>query len=448
MTECPLGAPVRLIPLGRPRVELRYEFGLVPGQFAPQQLAEQSMEAVPLAAIVEGYQQQVSSLEALEAGGRIGGAEHRVAQPATEILEDRHPPQEHRIVRRQPVEYLGPQVVADEPVVAAHFELTVGNRDADGHRDAGQIQTRRPTLGAIDDSSDVDGREIGARPDEQAPGLGDVHREFACADLQQIALHPQTGRRKPWLHTRGKDQLNSGGELDRDLFDDLQALRVGQTLELIDDQCERIDECLHRREQSRCQRCRATVCGDIGEHSTTERRDPVQRTGDVGAQDDRVVVGIVDRQPGDRGRRVLGHLGQHRRLAVSRRRDDGHDGRARLPDPFEQRGPPHDPAARGDRAQFRRSNVECRRVHLGGCRTHVRRHLRSGPVRGDGVVVSQAHGASTPSIRGGSDGVHSGGKPTTWCRYRCSTDRKGTGQTYDARRGDDRARVRIGRSGG
>jgi hypothetical protein len=79
--------------------------------------------------------------------------------------------------------------------------------------------------------------------------------------------------------------------------------------------------------------------GQRPEHARIDGLDPVERGGDVGEQDDRVVVPVVGRDPAGPGLVVLGPLGEDRRLSVAGRRDDRDDRRAAVGDePAEQRG--------------------------------------------------------------------------------------------------------------
>ena len=60
-------------------------------------------------------------------------------------------------------------------------------------------------------------------------------------------------------------------------------------------------------------------------HVRAERLDPIERRGDVLEQDVRVVVALVDRDPGERARVACGPLGKECRLAVAGRCDDEHE---------------------------------------------------------------------------------------------------------------------------
>ena len=80
MVDGQLRQPVGLAPGGRPDVQLGDQLGLAPVQLGPQQLAEQVVIAVPLAAAVQRNQQQVRPLQALKSSVRPPGVQDRVAQ--------------------------------------------------------------------------------------------------------------------------------------------------------------------------------------------------------------------------------------------------------------------------------------------------------------------------------------------------------------------------------
>ena len=96
-------------------------------------------------------------------------------------------------------------------------------------------------------------------------------------------------------------------------------------------------------------------------HPSVDRLDRIERFRDIGEQDLRIVVPVIDRHPRKRLAVALGPLRQQRRLPVSRRCDHRND-RTRLaaPQPFDQRqtmdssGPHH---ADGGSFDARRSNT-------------------------------------------------------------------------------------------
>ena len=82
VSERLFGTSVRLVPRRRPGVQLRFEFRLVSMELAPQQLAEQPMEPIPLTPFVERHDQQVAVLE----------ASSRAAEPLTSSVASHSAP--------------------------------------------------------------------------------------------------------------------------------------------------------------------------------------------------------------------------------------------------------------------------------------------------------------------------------------------------------------------
>ena len=98
---------VRLAPLGGPQVESRDDLRFAPPQLGRQQLAEQVVVAVPLAAAVEWHHEQVAGLELLEHATRSRLTQRGVAERSGHRVEDRRVRQERRLGRQDPIEDLG-----------------------------------------------------------------------------------------------------------------------------------------------------------------------------------------------------------------------------------------------------------------------------------------------------------------------------------------------------
>src|SRR4029079_10596479 len=80
---------VRLIPLRRSGMQPGDELRFTPAQLGVQQLPEQAMESVPLAAAVERYDQEVAALQLLERSAGSRSADDRITEPAAHAVEDR-----------------------------------------------------------------------------------------------------------------------------------------------------------------------------------------------------------------------------------------------------------------------------------------------------------------------------------------------------------------------
>src|SRR5438034_442634 len=106
MVDRLLGGAVGAMPRVRPSVERGCELRLAPLEFHAQKLREEVMEAVPLAAVVEGDQEQVGPRESVEHPGCVLALQYGAAKRAAQPIEDRgskHQLLHGRVVR---LEYL------------------------------------------------------------------------------------------------------------------------------------------------------------------------------------------------------------------------------------------------------------------------------------------------------------------------------------------------------
>jgi hypothetical protein len=162
--QCLFDEAVGVEPVGRQPVELLHDLGSCARELDPQELAEQMVVAVPLAPAVEGDEEEVRPLEVGEHSLRVRRAEHRVAGPCREPVEDGRSQQEVPLLVLDGLEHLGGQVVGD--VAMGRGELA----DAvPGLADPGKPQRRkadpcRPALGSRDEDLDVLARHGDAGP--------------------------------------------------------------------------------------------------------------------------------------------------------------------------------------------------------------------------------------------------------------------------------------------
>jgi hypothetical protein len=112
-----VGVAVRQEPASRAPVQLRDHGRLGALQLASQELAEEVVVAVPLAALVQRDQEQVRPLDLGERGGGVAAGD-RIADRHAEPLEDRRAEEEVADVAAQPSEHLAAEVVDDVTVVA------------------------------------------------------------------------------------------------------------------------------------------------------------------------------------------------------------------------------------------------------------------------------------------------------------------------------------------
>ena len=136
------------------------------------------------------------------------------------------------------------------------------------------------------------------------------------------------------------------------------AFPIVQHVHIVQDQRHRRGHRRQRRAEPRHHRAghRAARGGQRVEYPLANRLDRVQRFGDIGEQDLRVVVPLVQRHPREGPAVALGPLRQQRRLPVPGRRHHRHDRkRPALPQPVNQDQPAHAARPNHGTAQLRHS---------------------------------------------------------------------------------------------
>ena len=235
---------------------------------------------------------------------------------------------------------LGLDVLADQPVITAERARGCPERAALPQVQRRQVQPGRPPLGPAMQLRHLTGAQRQARIAQQRRRLGAGQRQVSRADLQEPAFraqprHPQRRLGPPGQHQPGAVRHMIGQHRHRG-----PALLGVQQVHVIQHQHNRHGHRRERRPQPGHHRARHRTArgGQHVEHPAADRLDGIERRCDVGEQDLRVVVPLVDRDPGEGRTRVLGPLRQQRRLAVARR-GDHRDDPARVPvrQPVKQR---------------------------------------------------------------------------------------------------------------
>ena len=142
-----LGRAVRLVPVGRAQVELGDDLGFAALQLAEQELAEQRMVAVPLSPAVERSHEQAPGLQLAEHRLRAGALEDGIAQGTRQLIEHGRPSQEPLEIVGQAGERLPVEVVGHVAILTTHVPRL---EPAVPRDQRGEVEPRRPTLGASD----------------------------------------------------------------------------------------------------------------------------------------------------------------------------------------------------------------------------------------------------------------------------------------------------------
>ena len=319
-----LEVPLLEEPVGGPAEDFPRRFRI---ELVAQGIPEQPVAPVPVLAPVEGDDEQIRPAQIVEDRGRPGALQHRVAQRPGQPLQHGRPHQQITVRSRQTLEHLGGEVVQDVPVVAPDGVEGRRRRRRSAQGDRGELQPGRPALGPL--AQPVHRRVVqldGPDGSHERSCLADREAQVLRPDLGQLAAGSQPGQRKRRVGAAGHDQAHRGRQVGQQELHTLVHPRVGQQVEVVEDEHDGVGGRLQLVEQ---QRHRDVDGVDPG---CTQRRhrpgaQPVrpQRGHHVGPEPDRLVVGLVQRHPGNPTvlARVVRPLGQQRRLAPAGRGGDG-----------------------------------------------------------------------------------------------------------------------------
>lgn len=276
-------------------------------QAGPQRTGEQLVVAVPVAGVVECDDEQVVCLKSLEELLRVGASGEGVTQPAVHLLQDGRLVQEVATVVVDGVEHLLNEVVENEAMTTAEIrDERVQRVQVSPRRQAGQLQPGRPSLGARLQcgrllAAEVHPHHLG----EEGGCFRGGEPQVGRPDLDEFAAGAQPGERQRGVGAAGHRNGDSGrkvldeegdgpmhlrgiGEMEVVQGDDD---RLGVLVEFVDQACDDVLGCRHSLG-------RAQGSG-VPQRATS---GVVQRRGQVGEEQAGVLVGRLDRQPGD-GRR-------------------------------------------------------------------------------------------------------------------------------------------------
>ena len=210
------------------------------------ELGDQRMDAVPLA-VLEAGDEQERVLELGQERSGVRALEQLVAQRGREPAEHRGLEQERaQLVAKRPERDLA-EVVGDEPVVGAELADCLTRVLVAAKPHPGEQQRRRPALGPVHQRLDIVGGEVEATVvDEQPAGLvggeGQLSRthfgqptarsQSREAELGVGARHGDQSRvrRKPVQRVGQRAQTASAGQRVQVVEHDDQRLRVGGEL--------------------------------------------------------------------------------------------------------------------------------------------------------------------------------------------------------------------------
>ena len=342
-------------------MQLWHPAGLLLLQAGAEQIGEQMVVAPPAAHLIQRHQEQARPLDVVQHRLATSPAGDRIAQLPRQTLQHRGLQQERTHLPGLAVEDLISQVVQHEAMAAAERRDKPGRIRVPPQRQRGQLQSRRPPLGAGRQRHHRSvGQDRPRRRTQQRRRLLGGEAELSGAQLSQLAAGPQPRQRQRRVSPAGHHQQQARWQvLQQERHRLVHRASVDQVVVVQDQQHliparldgQLVDQGRHKpvkRTRGRRPEQRAQVPGDPGP-------GPVQRSDHVAPEPGRVVVAGVQAQPRHRPPAAAGPVGQQRRFAESRRSANQH------PPPRQALAErPHQARAR-HKARLRPRHVQLRR---------------------------------------------------------------------------------------
>ena len=266
-------------------------------------------------------------------------------------------------------EDLAAQVLAPRSAGRPPNSRTARCRILDGPKpEPGENERGRPSLGALDQQLEL----LRAEPDvtaldEELSRLREGERQLARAHLRELASGPQPREPQRRIRARAHDHAAVRRETLERIVDGRQAFRVGHGVEVVEHDDDPVRERVHAVHELVDGRLdRAAGDAEPLERTAPEPlTHPIDGGGDVRPEPNRIVVELVEGDPGERVTTALAPAAHGRRLPVPGR---GRDERQRRIDAPLQRPPDPRPV---DHAG---TNARNRQLRLG----QRQRRLRAG----------------------------------------------------------------------
>ena len=178
-----------------------------------EEVAEQVVVAVPLAAIVERDDECIRAREDLERIGRIVRAEHRIAQGRRHPVEDRRTKQERLEFARLALHHLFQEVVGDLLLIAGQTGSPRGGIVAVSQRERCQRDRGSPPLRPVAQSLGRLRRQLQTTAGGNGSRLLGVESEERGPDLDQVATCADAAEPQPTITTPDEHELRPGWRL-------------------------------------------------------------------------------------------------------------------------------------------------------------------------------------------------------------------------------------------
>ena len=301
---------VGLVPVTRPAMQLRDQLRFFVKQSSAENVGEQVVVPVPVAAVVERHQEQVGPVQLLQHRLASGTTGDGVAQRSAQSVENRRVQQEGSGRRGLPVEDLLGEVVDHEAVVAGEVGDEPGTVRPALQRQRRQLQRGNPALGTPAQRVDVTRIKLEAHRAVEIGGRFVVgETQVRGPNLRQLSAGPEPGQRQRGIGPARHDDV----ERRRSVLD-----QVGDRLVNV----VRLDDVVVVQNEGDAgviiqvvEKSHHHGGGGLGGLQRFGRlradcwRDASYGSDDIRPKDARVVVATVQRQP-SRHRRVVARIAE------------------------------------------------------------------------------------------------------------------------------------------
>ena len=196
-------------------------------------------------------------------------------------------------------QHLGAEVVRDRRILAGHHHGRAAGIGGPGTGQRGQVDARRPTFGPFAEHADLVGRERTPRRVGESLRLVHVEGEFGRADLEEVPASAEPGEIQVRLGAPRKGDLEAVRQVVDERDEGIEARPIDEPVCVVEDEDGRLADPVdssrkarHRRRQE-ARRRGADCPSDL----RIDRGEAVKRRGEVGEEDARLVVVVVDREP-------------------------------------------------------------------------------------------------------------------------------------------------------
>ena len=195
-----MGLATPLVPPARASMEVMHAVRLLALQACLQDVREQVVVAVPLAARVKRDHEEIPPIEDLERRLAVILSRDRIAQGTGQPIEDAGPQEEPAHILGLSLQDFLDEVVDDEAIVSGETRDEVVDIVSALHRQSSKLERRDPTLRPLLQSGDLARIEVQlGRLTQIRRSLGTGEAQVCGSNLDELTLSPQTRQRDRWI---------------------------------------------------------------------------------------------------------------------------------------------------------------------------------------------------------------------------------------------------------